>query len=153
MLTLNLDSANITCTTASLSRQILSTKLFIVHFAPYGSCRDQFLWRIQVFNLIIHKLTQTIPVQTAASDTRTHRKPIRSSAPLDMEFALFRMLNRCFNITHCNNLSQVRAWFIAKSLWLLLKPRAGGRAPRALWQGRGGTKGVPNLTEYLCYGI
>ena len=36
MLTINVDSANVTCTTVSLPRQMLTTKLFIMHFAMVG---------------------------------------------------------------------------------------------------------------------
>jgi len=36
MLTMNVDSANVTCTTASLPRQMLTTKLFTMHFAMVG---------------------------------------------------------------------------------------------------------------------
>jgi len=33
MLTINLDSADVTCTTASVPVQMLTTKLFTMHFA------------------------------------------------------------------------------------------------------------------------
>ena len=36
MLTINVDSANVTCTTASLPKQMLTTKLFTMHFAVVG---------------------------------------------------------------------------------------------------------------------
>jgi len=36
MLTINVYSANVTCTTASLPRQILTTKLFAMHVAMVG---------------------------------------------------------------------------------------------------------------------
>jgi len=43
MLTINVDSANVTCTTASVPRQLLTTKLFTMHlpmvgFKPGGKC-------------------------------------------------------------------------------------------------------------------
>ena len=36
MLTINVDSANVTCTTASVPRKVLTTKLFTMHFAVVG---------------------------------------------------------------------------------------------------------------------
>jgi len=36
MLTINVDSANVTCRTAILSRQMLTAKLFTIHFATVG---------------------------------------------------------------------------------------------------------------------
>jgi len=36
MLTINMDSANVTCTTASLPRQMLATMLFTMHLAMIG---------------------------------------------------------------------------------------------------------------------
>jgi len=33
MLTINVDSANVTCTTASVPKQMMTTKLFTMHFA------------------------------------------------------------------------------------------------------------------------
>jgi len=36
MLTTNVDSANVSCTTASVSRQMLTTKLFTIYFAMVG---------------------------------------------------------------------------------------------------------------------
>jgi len=36
MLAINVDSANVTCTTASVPRQMLTTKLFTTHFAMVG---------------------------------------------------------------------------------------------------------------------
>jgi len=36
MLPINVDSANVTCTTASLPRPMLTTKLFTIHFAMVG---------------------------------------------------------------------------------------------------------------------
>jgi len=36
MLAINVDSANVTCTTSSLSRKMLTTKLFPIHFAVVG---------------------------------------------------------------------------------------------------------------------
>jgi len=48
MLTINVDSANVTCTTASVPRQVLTTTLFTMHsqwfaLGSYGSCEDKFL--------------------------------------------------------------------------------------------------------------
>jgi len=45
MLTINVDSANVTCTTASVPRQILTTKLFTVHFAIVGLKKLWVVWR------------------------------------------------------------------------------------------------------------
>jgi len=47
MLTINVDSTNVTCTTASLPKQMLTTKLFRMRFAmvglgSYGLCEDNF---------------------------------------------------------------------------------------------------------------
>jgi len=36
MLTINMDSANVTCTTANLPRQMLTAKLFTMHLAMIG---------------------------------------------------------------------------------------------------------------------
>jgi len=36
MLTINVDSANVTCTTVSLPRQMLTQKLFTMHLATVG---------------------------------------------------------------------------------------------------------------------
>jgi len=36
MLAINVDSANVTCTTASVPRQMLTTKLFTMHIAMVG---------------------------------------------------------------------------------------------------------------------
>jgi len=47
MLTINVDSTNVTCTRASLPKQMLKMKLFTMHFAMvdlgnYGFCEDNF---------------------------------------------------------------------------------------------------------------
>jgi len=36
MLTINVDSANVACTTPSVTRQMLTTKLFTMHLAMVG---------------------------------------------------------------------------------------------------------------------
>jgi len=43
MLAINVDSANVTCTTSSLSRKMLTTKLFPIHFAVVGVKK---LWEV-----------------------------------------------------------------------------------------------------------
>ena len=46
MLKINVDSANVTCPTASLSRHMLSTKLFTMHFATVGF--RKFMGRVKI---------------------------------------------------------------------------------------------------------
>jgi len=43
MLTINMDSANITCTTSNLQRQMLTTKLFAMYLAMIGF---RMLWAV-----------------------------------------------------------------------------------------------------------
>jgi len=42
---MNFDSANVTCTIASLPRQMLTTKLFTMHFATVGFRKLVVVWR------------------------------------------------------------------------------------------------------------
>jgi len=45
MLTINVDSANVTCTIASIPRQMLTTKLYTMHFAMAGFKTLWVVWR------------------------------------------------------------------------------------------------------------
>jgi len=46
MLTINVDSADVTCTTDSLPRQMLTTKLFTMHLARVGFRKLWVVWRL-----------------------------------------------------------------------------------------------------------
>jgi len=45
MLTINVDSANVTCTTSSVPRQMLTAKLITMHFAMVGFRKLRVVWR------------------------------------------------------------------------------------------------------------
>jgi len=45
MLTIKVDSANVACTAARLPRQMLTTKLFTMHFAMDGFRKLLVVWR------------------------------------------------------------------------------------------------------------
>jgi len=46
MLAINVDSANVTCTTASEPRQMLTTKLFTMHLVTVGFKKFGVVWKL-----------------------------------------------------------------------------------------------------------
>ena len=52
MLKINVDSANVTCPTASLSRHMLSTKLFTMYFATVGFRKFMGRVKINLFDVL-----------------------------------------------------------------------------------------------------
>jgi len=46
MLTINVDSANLSCTKASSPRQMLTTKLFTMHLATVGFKKLGVVWKL-----------------------------------------------------------------------------------------------------------
>jgi len=46
MLTINVDSTKVTCTTVSLPSQMLTSKLFTMHFAMVGFRKLWVVWRL-----------------------------------------------------------------------------------------------------------